>query len=137
MDKTKKIAFVDGGSLLLGNLDRATVPHGLATTAGVISHTGIGGLATGLGQGRLSRKFGYTIDNILGVEVVTADGKLVRANAKENPELYWAVRGGSGNFGIVTKFELQLHEFDPNITTFSYTFPIAKAKERPEFCISS
>ena len=128
VDTAKKVAFVNGGAML-GELDSATVPHGLATTNGTVSHTGIGGLATGIGQGRLARRLGYTIDNIRGVEVVTPDGRLVRANAKENPDLYWAIRGGSGNFGIVTKFEMQLHEFDPNLATFGFTFPLAKAKD--------
>jgi FAD/FMN-containing dehydrogenase len=128
VDPTKKIAHVAGGALL-GNLDRATAPHKLATTAGVVSHTGVGGLATGGGQGRLGRKFGLTCDNNLGVEMVLADGSIVRANAKENPDLYWAVRGGSGNFGIVTDFEFQLHEYDGIVTSLSYTFPAEKAKD--------
>jgi hypothetical protein len=128
VDATKRIAWVDGGALL-GNLDRATVPQGLATTAGVVSHTGVGGLATACGQGRLARKHGYTIDNIRGVEMVTPDGRHVRANRKEHPDLYWAIRGGSGNFGIVTRFEFQLHEFDPNVTSLSLTWPLEKARD--------
>ena len=128
VDPSKKAVWVKGGSLLQ-DMDRATVPLGLATTAGVVSHTGVGGLATGLGQGRMARKLGYTIDNIRGVEVMTPDGQRLRANAMENSELYWGIRGGGGNFGIVTKFELQLHEIDPNVMTFSYTYPIAKAAE--------
>ena len=128
VDPQAQIARVGGGSLL-GGMDRATMAHGLATTAGVISHTGIGGLATGGGQGRLQRKFGLTVDNIRAVEVVTADGRLLRASATENPDLYWAVRGGGGNFGIVTKFEMQLHKVDAEVSTFSYTFPIARAPD--------
>ena len=128
VDPKKKTAHVAGGALL-GNLDRATAAHKLATTAGVVSHTGVGGLATGGGQGRLGRKFGLTCDNNLGVEMVLADGSIVRANAKENPDLYWAVRGGGGNFGIVTDFEFQLHEYDGIITSLSYAFPSAKAKD--------
>ncbi len=128
VDPGRRTAHVAGGALL-GNLDRATQPHRLATTAGVISHTGIGGLATGGGQGRLGRKFGLTIDSMLGVEMVLADGSIVRANAKENPDLYWAVRGGGGNFGIVTDFELQLHEYDGIITSLSYSFPGPKARD--------
>ena len=128
VDASKKVALVSGGSLLQ-NLDRATVPLGLATTAGVVSHTGVGGLATGLGQGRMARKLGYTIDNIRGLQVMTLDGKIQRANAEENSDLYWGVRGGGGNFGIVTEFQLQLHEIDPNVMTFSYTYPIAKAAD--------
>lgn len=128
VDKSQRVARLKGGSLL-SDLDRATVPLGLATTAGVVSHTGVGGLATALGQGRLGRKFGYTIDNIRAANVVTADGELLRADAKTNSDLYWGIRGGGSNFGIVTEFELQLHEFDPNVTSFSYTFPIAKAAD--------
>ena len=128
VDPAKKIARVSGGALL-GNLDRASAPHKLATTAGVVSHTGVGGLATGAGQGRLARMFGLTIDNNLGVEMALLDGRIVKANAKENPDLYWAIRGGGGNFGIVTQFEFQLHDYDGVITTFSYTYPAAKAKD--------
>ena len=128
VDPSKKLAWVKGGSLL-GNLDRATVPHGLATTAGVVSHTGIGGLATGIGLGRLARKHGYTIDNIRGVKVMTPDGRILRADATENSDLHWGLRGGGSNFGIVTEFKLQLHEFDPNITSFSFTYPAAKAAD--------
>jgi len=128
VDPAKKVAWVSGGARL-GNLDRATVPHGLATTAGVVSHTGVGGLATICGQGRLARLHGYTIDNIREVEVLTADGRLLRANAKEHPDLYWGVRGAGGNFGIVTRFEFQLYEFDPTVTTFSYVYPLDRAKD--------
>ena len=128
VDPDRKVAFVSGGALL-GNLDRATAPHMLATTAGVVSHTGVGGLATGAGQGRLGRKFGLTIDNNRGVEMVLADGSMVRANEQENPDLHWAVRGGGGNFGIVTQFEFQLHDYDQVITSLSYTFPVSKAKD--------
>ncbi len=127
VDPERKIAWVSGGALL-GDLDRATASHGLATTAGVVSHTGVGGLATACGQGRLARKYGYTIDNIRGVEMLTPDGRLLVANAHENPDLYWAIRGGGGNFGIVTKFEFQLHEFDPHVTSFSYAWPLEKGR---------
>jgi FAD/FMN-containing dehydrogenase len=128
VDRSKQIAKIKGGSLLR-DLDQATVPMGLATTAGVVSHTGVGGLATVLGQGRLGRKFGYTIDNIRGVTVITPDGRSLRADATTNSDLYWGIRGGGGNFGIVTEFELQLHEFDPNVTSFSFTYPVAKAAD--------
>ncbi len=126
VDPSKQVARVKGGSLLR-DLDRATVPLGLATTAGVVSHTGIGGLATVLGQGRLGRKFGYTIDNIRGAKVLTPDGRSIQANATTNSDLYWGIRGGGGNFGIVTEFELQLHEFDPNVTSFSFTYAAKQA----------
>jgi hypothetical protein len=128
VDSSRRLAWVSGGALL-GNLDRATVPLGLATTAGVVSHTGVGGLATVCGQGRLARRYGYTIDNIRAVEIVTPDGRLVRASSQEHPDLFWAIRGGGGNFGIVTKFGFQLHEFDPNVTSFSYVWPFEKARD--------
>ena len=129
IDVQRKIAKLGGGAKL-GTLDRASCPHNLGTTAGVVSHTGVGGLATGQGQGRLGRMFGYTVDNFLGVEVVLPDGRLVRANDQENSDLFWAVRGGGGNFGIVTQFEFRLHEFDPKtITSFSFSYPMAKAKD--------
>ena len=126
VDPGKKIARVDGGSFLRG-LDRGAEQYGLATTAGYVSHTGVGGLTLGGGQGRLQRKFGLSIDNLLGVEIVTADGKLLRANKDENPDLYWAVRGGGGNFGVVTMFEFQLHPLSPIVTSFSYTYAMEDA----------
>ena len=128
VDASKQIARVKGGSML-ADLDQASVPLGLGTTAGVVSHTGVGGLATALGQGRLARKFGYTIDNIRGVTVMTPDGRTLHANESTNSDLHWAVRGGGGNFGIVTEFEFQLHEFDPNVTSLSLTYPAAKAAD--------
>ena len=132
VDPGARVARVSGGTFL-GEMDRATMAHGLATTAGVVSHTGIGGLATGGGQGRLQRKFGLTVDNIRSVEVVTADGRLLRASAAENSDLYWAVRGGGGNFGIVSMFEMQLHQIDPTVTSFSYVFPVGRAKDVMKF----
>ncbi|MDX2222937.1 MAG: FAD-binding oxidoreductase [Rhodospirillaceae bacterium] len=132
VDPGARICRIQGGALL-GNLDRAAAEHGLATTAGFVSHTGVGGLATGGGHGRLMKKFGLTLDNNRGVELVTADGRLVRANATENPDLYWAVRGGGGNFGIVTRFEFQLYPMDPMVTSFAYTYPIAAAKDVMNF----
>jgi FAD/FMN-containing dehydrogenase len=132
VDTGSKTCWLQGGALL-GNLDRAGAEHGLATTAGFVSHTGVGGLATGGGHGRLMKKFGLTLDNILAVEMVTADGKQVTASANENSDLFWAVRGGGGNFGIVTNFKFQLYPMDPMVSSFAYTFPIADAKDVMKF----
>ncbi|MFE9768967.1 FAD-binding oxidoreductase [Streptomyces sp. NPDC005808] len=100
---------VQGGALM-SHLDRATQPYGLATTGGRVSTTGVGGFVLGGGSGWLDRRFGLAIDNLLGVELVTADGRSVRATAEENPELFWALHGGGGNFGVATALTLRLHE---------------------------
>jgi FAD/FMN-containing dehydrogenase len=96
-----------------GEFDAATQQYGLAVTGGRVPSTGIAGLTLGSGSGWLERKLGYTVDNMIGAEVVTADGRVVRASEQENPDLFWGLRGGGGNFGIVTKFEYRLHPIGP------------------------
>ncbi|MFD0773576.1 FAD-binding oxidoreductase [Streptomonospora algeriensis] len=114
VDPDAMTAHVSGGATM-SHLDRATEPFGLATTGGRVSTTGVGGFVLGGGTGWLDRKFGLACDNLIAADVVTADGVLVRASAEENPELFWALHGGGGNFGVVTSLTLRLHPL-PSVT---------------------
>lgn len=118
-----------GGGALLYNLDFASLRHGLATTAGIVSHTGVGGLTLGGGYGRLGRKFGLTIDNLLAAELVCADGRVRKLSAEENEDLFWAIRGGGGNFGVVTAFEFALHDAPPDMYGGVIQWPLAAARD--------
>lgn len=128
VDPGARTARVESGALL-GDLDREAQAFGLATTAGTVSHTGAAGLTLGGGFGRLGRRFGLTCDNLLGVDLITARGELLHASARENPDLFWGLRGGGGNFGVVTSFEYQLHEVDPTILGGPMIFPLERARE--------
>jgi FAD/FMN-containing dehydrogenase len=125
VDPEARTAEVGGGALL-GNVDAATLGHGLVTPSGVVSHTGVGGLTLGGGMGWLSRRFGLSIDNLLGVDIVMADGRVLRINADKEPSLFWAIRGGGGNFGIVTKFWFRMHPLGP-ILARRWSYPAAEA----------
>ncbi len=132
VDPTARRARVTGGSLL-GLLDHESMAYGLVTTMGTVSHTGVGGLVTGGGFGRLARRFGLAVDNLISVDVVSADGQLRHADKHENPDLYWGVRGGGGNFGIVTSFDFQLHPMQRTVVGGNIMFPIARARELLNF----
>ena len=126
VDPARRRAWVQGGALL-GALDRESQRYGLATTAGNVSHTGVGGLTLGGGMGWLARQYGLACDNVVSFEIVTADGEVVRASRTQNPDLYWGLRGGGGNFGVVTEFEFQLHQVGTQALLAEYSFPLEQA----------
>jgi FAD/FMN-containing dehydrogenase len=126
IDPVQRRALVQGGSLLR-NLDRATEPHGLATTAGNVSHTGVGGLTLGGGMGWLARQFGLASDNVATYTLVTAEGQVIRASTDTHPDLFWGLRGGGGNFGVVTEFEFRLHPTSGRVLVAELTYDAADA----------
>lgn len=128
IDAQKRRAYVEPGATL-GEFDQAAQVHGLATPVGINSTTGIAGLTLGGGFGWLSRKYGLTIDNLISAEVITADGNKIRASKYENADLFWAIRGGGGNFGVVTEFEFELHPVGPEILAGLIVFPFSQAKQ--------
>ena len=128
LDPLARRAHVQAGALL-GQLDREAQGFGLATTAGTVADTGVAGLTLGGGVGRIGRRFGLTCDNLNALELVTADGKWTRASAEENPDLFWALRGGGGNFGVVTAFDYRLHEVNPQMYGGEIYFPFANARQ--------
>lgn len=132
IDPERRVARAEAG-LSLGEFDVATQAHGLATTMGVNSDTGIAGLTLGGGFGKLGRKHGLTCDNLLAADVVLADGRLLRASASENADLFWGLRGGGGNFGIVTTFEYQLHPVEPTLLVCSVLHPYPRAHNAMRF----
>jgi FAD/FMN-containing dehydrogenase len=128
VDPEKRTARAAGG-LLWSEFDRGTAPFGLATTGGIISHTGIGGLTLGGGLGHLMRRHGLAVDNLLSVDLVTADGERVRADARNEPDLFWGLRGGGGNFGIATAFEYRLHPIAPVVLAGPILWSLEDAPE--------
>jgi FAD/FMN-containing dehydrogenase len=128
VDAAKRLAQAEPG-LTLAEFDRATQEHGLATPLGINSTTGLSGLTLGGGFGWLTRQYGMTIDNLVSAEMVTAEGNTLRLSGDENPDLFWAIRGGGGNFGVVTRYEYKLHPLGPQIFAGLIVFPFREAKQ--------
>jgi FAD/FMN-containing dehydrogenase len=128
VDAERRIAVAEGGATW-GDLNEATQAHGLATTGGVVSTTGVGGLTLGGGYGWLQGKYGLSVDNLLSVEIVTAEGRILTASGEQNPDLFWAVRGGGGNFGVVASLRFRLHPVGPTIVGGLVAHPLEKAGE--------
>jgi FAD/FMN-containing dehydrogenase len=128
VDAGKRRAYVEPGATL-ADLDEATLGHGLATPVGINSTTGIAGLTLGGGFGWLTRQYGMTVDNLVSVDLITAEGRKIRASETENADLFWAIRGGGGNFGVVTSFEFQLFPVGPEIFAGLIVFPFSQAKQ--------
>lgn len=122
-----------GGGALLSDVGRATAPHALSIPYGQISHTGVGGLTLGGGLGWLMRRYGLTLDSVRGVELVTANGEILNANEEENTDLFWAVRGGGGNFGVVTRFDFELHPHGPEVLAGMVIHPLDRAADAIRF----
>jgi FAD/FMN-containing dehydrogenase len=127
VDSRKRVAHAQAGCRL-GDVDRETQVHGLAAVLGFVSQTGIAGLTLGGGFGYLTRRYGYTVDNVVGMDVVTADGRFVRADNEENADLFWGLRGGGGNFGIVTGIDFTLYPLGPEIVGGIVAWPAAEAE---------
>ena len=126
LDRTGRTVHVQGGATW-ADVDAVTAPLGLATPGGVVSETGVAGLALSGGVSHQRRRDGMTVDNLVSAEVVLADGRRVRAAADEHPDLFWALRGGGGNFGVVTSFELRLHELGPEVFVLNVAYPLEDA----------
>ena len=126
VDPEARTARAEGG-VLLGELDRETQALGLAVPAGIVTHTGLAGLTLGGGIGWLQRKHGLTIDQLLSVDLITAEGELVKASETENPDLFWGIRGGGGNFGVVTQFEFRLNPLGPQVVAGPVFWPIEES----------
>jgi len=132
VDVANKTATAEPG-VILREFDAATMAHGLATTGGTVSDTGLAGLTLGGGLGWLMGKYGLTVDNLLEAEMVLANGEQVTVDEDNHPDLFWAIRGGGGNFGIVSKFKYQLHSFGPNVVAGMILYPMEQAKTVMKF----